>query len=278
MKAFGLVITTDVLQEENVHHGLEYAWVQLLPAGKLSGVEVQLRLEGKPGEVVTFTMYMGTDYSVPFKFNIPVEWNGDLANTRTKNQEGRWRDNADVILVDALAYYDDIQVAVVTPDGKHFFLTAQVVFRGHARIVDGEPVFIPAMDYFNYPENNYGRTWDRMGRMVGRLTEMIQVTTENLGGTLQMPEAPKWHPTFTGMPRIQGKVRSAIAYYNPITMTGMAVGEDGVHYHVEANNLRRVKGLLKMVEPAALVYLQPGQRREGYTLTPVLSCTPYQPN
>jgi len=273
LQAFGINANVPgVRMDETIQTGLGYAWCEIFPEGKPSSIQVQVGLDKEQDGVTPFVMYMGQDHDVPFAFQAPVEWSGDSPNTRLRNTEGKGFDNADVILLDTTAHFDDVQVSVVIRD-RRFILMLHEVFEGAVRIVDGEPVYIPAKAHYNYPRNNYGATWDKMGSMVARLTQVIQATTQAFGGELEMPVAPEWKPA--PIKQVHGKVSATMAYHNPVTGSGMAVGDDGEEFQIFDRNLRGVKGTVKIIEPMSRVLLEPGQRAAGHSRTPVKSCLPY---
>lgn len=172
--------------------------------------------------------------------------------------------------------FDDIQVSLVVR-GDQLYIMVQRVYAGWIRDVEQTIIFIPSHPFYARPGMDPRRVWNVRGGLVALLGNVGAQMVEVAGGKpLSVPEPAKWTPPQTPPQTPASRVFATMAHYNPITNSGLAIGVDGEEFQILGHNLRGFEGPVQVPAPMSGVFLEPGQRKEGYSRTPVRSCSPYK--
>jgi len=271
LEAFGVILGTKERQGEFCE-GPGHAWQEVFPNRDQNHVSIRIRSKTAEEELASLVIFEGNpheyDGRVDFTLPVPLRWQG--ASTPHTRQRGA--DNADVILVDANFHLHDIQVGLVSRQGR-CFLTAQKIFQGWIRITQEETRFIPSSPTHAYPGMDYKNVWADMGQVLGTMGSYASALMEQLKVPLTTPVPAEWKPA--QIPEHAGWKRGTVLFFNLITKSGRIMGEDGIEYYVGYQQLVDVKGPLGILAPMTGVYFRPGEKNPDHQYPSVKSCKPY---
>jgi hypothetical protein len=271
MKALGVTVKTTQEQGElEMHPGCGN--VELFVKGQPKNIQLRIQTDAQSG-VTPIAIQGGQpheydDGAVDFILNVPVTWveRGAKQVPRTRQRDV---DNVDILFVEPMLQFRDIQVALVTR-GERFFVTIQRVYQGIMRIENEEVRFIPSDPTHAYPGMDYAQTWQNMGHVLSLMTRIVHETIQSLGGeALEIPNPSEWAPKV--IPEVTGWQQGWVEFFNPITNNGRILGSDGNEYFVGANALAEVKGPVKLLSPMKGVYFRVGNQEEGQRYAPIKS-------
>lgn len=261
MKTLGVVVKTEQRQGElTMFPGC--AVTELFVQGRPEAISLQIQSEQREG-TTPLVIFGGRPHeyegSANFTLTVPVRWE-EIRGKWTPQTRQRGVDNADVILMDPLLRFRDIQVALVIRN-ERFYITAQQVYQGWVRVIDGEIRFIPSAPEHAYPGMDYAQTWKGMGEVLASVGRIVDETVKALGAALDIPIPAQWKPSV--LPNLNTWERGTVLFFNPITNSGRLLGGDGIEYHVGPNALNGVPGPMKLLAPMSGVYFRLGQPQQG---------------
>ncbi|MEK7510365.1 MAG: hypothetical protein AAB567_02280 [Patescibacteria group bacterium] len=234
------------------------AITELFVEGRPDHIQLRIKSEVRDG-ITPMVIFGGQPHEyageADFTLTIPVRWE-EIRGRWIPQTRQRGVDNADCIMMDPALHFRDIQVALVTRQ-ERFFITAQHVFQGWVRMVEGKVRFIPSLPEYAYPGMDYAATWKGMGEFLAVMGRIVEQTVSALGVTLETPKPAQWSPP--EIPELNGWQRGVVEFFNPITNTGRLISEDGAEYHIGSNALSEVQGPVKLLAPMKGVYFRPGQ-------------------
>lgn len=261
MKALGVLVETTHRQgATEMRPGC--AVTEVYVEGRPETMELRIKSEVRNG-VTPMVIFGSHPHEYPneadFVLTVPVTWTEQRGRWSPKTRQ-RGVDNADVILMDPQLHFRDVQVALITR-GERLFITAQRIYEGSIRALEGGVNFIPSDPTHAYPGMDYAATWQGMGEVLSVMGRIVDETTKALGVTLDTPEPAKWDPK--EIPELNGWKRGTVEFFNPITNTGRLIDGNGIEYHIGSNSLAEVKGPVKLLPPMKGVYFRPGEPQEG---------------
>ncbi len=263
------------------------AWQEVMPGSiRPPTIELVVSVDIVGQDLIPFTVFGGKEkplrgYEV---LTVPVRWQGKIPMTR---QTGV--DNTDVHLMTYEGHDLDIQVGVITRQGR-FFVTAQQLAKGWiVRGRDGYD-FVASDPVHAYPGFSYNRIWPRMGEAVERVAREFGAPRQAWRvKRLAEMQAAVWRPTYIPEPMFMpeprdGWLRGAPLFFNMISGTGEMVdfrtvlrsadgryvdhAEIGRRYFVHFSKVPN-GGLVPLLEPMKSVYFRTGLQSQGDRTPPV---------
>ncbi|MBI2098623.1 MAG: hypothetical protein HYT49_03140 [Candidatus Wildermuthbacteria bacterium] len=270
MEAYGITIEVDPQielgktfgQEENGHVGARLT-VSEMP--EQVALHIRPPQEGNP--IIVFRGGAAED-ARQFSLRVPLKWAGEGERRIPSLPDWKEEQNfLNVVLLNPDLHITDVQISLVIRGGN-LYVVAQRVYQGWVRGTDGEMTFIPSQPAYAYPGMDYRAIWKDRGWAVALFAALEGLTRST---TLTEPTPAAWEPESN--PADPDNV-ATIAYFNAITDSGLAIGDDGEEYQIFGYNLRGVKGAVKILPPLTRVVVDPLPRKEGYSRTPVRTCWP----
>ena len=270
MEAYGITIEVDPEIQMGKAFGQEengYVGARLQCSGQPETIALHIRPPQEGNPIIVFRGGAAED-ARQFSLRVPVKWTG--GGERRIPSLPDWKEEQNflnVVLLNPNLHITDVQISLITR-GSDLFVVAQRVYQGWVRSSNGDVNFIPSMSEYAYPGMDYRTIWKDRGWAVALFAALEGVVR---GKELTVPTPAKWEPDSN--PADPDNV-ATIAYYNAITDSGLAIGDDGEEYQLFGRNLRGFKGAVKIPAPLTRVVVDPLPRKEGYSRTPVRTCRP----
>ncbi len=281
LTAFGINIVVEGygLSEPFGSGGKGYLGARLALTGRPDHVVLHLRAKAQDG-ISPIAVYreeaIQPKEDLDVFFSVPLQW---------KEKDGIWfpvvpdwreeKNFANVISPNGDLHFSDVQISLVRR-GNTLYVMVQKVYQGWIREEQGEITFIPSHPHF--ARLDYQKVWKARGQVLAILGSFAAEVAKALGGMpFSNPEPARWNPPPPPSSQKEGWVSSVVAHYNPVTNSGLAIGDDGTEYQLLGRNLEGWTGPVPLPPPMSRVLILPGRRKHGYTRTPVKSCRPYIP-
>jgi len=197
-------------------------------------------------------MFDCTKGDVP-TFQVPVTWHAsgeDEGGPMVPHTRRTDIDNIDLILVDQIGRFIEVQVSITTRKGT-FFLNLQEVYAGHIvrttaaiakklglnyyRINDQSvAIVVPLFVHNAHPGADYLRTWKDIGN------QLVKMAIEG-GRSVQLSRATyaKWEEPKYPQPTVADKTVGLVTFFNVVIGWGFMRGADGKHYFLHFKDLRQ---------------------------------------